>query len=73
MSLRDELQPGLSSYKPIAEQWLETKDDDFQAEFYELLNDRTVQHSALYRLAVKYGLTNLRQGPFSEWRKRTWL
>lgn len=56
MPLRDELQPSRPGGLCSVKEWVDTQPD--AAEWYELLDDASVQGSALFRLMRKYGFPN---------------
>lgn len=71
MSLRDELQPVRTGVKSKIDSWVHAKDETFQVEFDELIQDRSIGHTQLLNLAKLHGL-NIGAGAFTEWRKKQW-
>jgi hypothetical protein len=71
VSLRDELDTSFTPGRSRTDVWLDTQTDEFRTEFVELANDRTIGHTALNKLATKYGL-KLGSSAFADWRKALW-
>lgn len=71
MSWRDELNPKKPGNTSKIDKWVESLPDKDFSEFVELVDDRDVATSALYRVAREYGLPVL-ENQFGKWRREQW-